>query len=42
MTIAISRQTIDIPHPTYDTTDNAVCSSGEVSYAKVMQQYLAS
>ena len=36
MTIAISRQTIDTPQPIYDTTDNAVFSSAEVSCANVI------
>ena len=30
--MTISRHTIDIPHPIYDTTDKAVFSSAEISY----------
>ena len=33
--MAISRQTIDIPQPIYDTADKAVCSVFGISY---MQQ----
>ena len=29
--MTISRQTIDVPQPIYDTTDKAVFSSGEIS-----------
>ena len=32
--MAITRQTIDIPQPIYDTTDKAVCSVSEISYMK--------
>ena len=30
--MAITRQTIDIPQPTYDTADKAVRSVSEISY----------
>ena len=32
--MAITRQTIDIPQPTYDTADKAVRSVSEISYMK--------
>ena len=32
--MAITRQTIDIPQPIYDTADKAVLSASEKSYMK--------